>query len=198
LRREGTEKDLRVRYKDIEPMYYDIISCPACLYSAPAHLFSNAPRKFYEKINQELSGYKSELAIKTGEARDTFTVFAGYYLAFICLPICFDSYQTITAELWKKLAAIYKDCGDTEMYLYASQNALREYDYVYRHFNLSAGRLQQACYILGDLYERANDYPNAREYFFMAKSNRDGTNVMKIEADKRLEEIKQRIKKEGK
>jgi hypothetical protein len=134
------------------------------------------------------------LEIKTGEARDTFTVFAGYYLAFICLPICFDSYQSIAAELWKKLAALYKDCGDDDMYLYASENALREYDYVYRNFNLSENQIQQVCYILGDLYERLNDDTRAREYFFMAKTNRAGTHIMKIEAEKRLEEIKKKIK----
>lgn len=194
LKRESTDKDLRVHYAGVEPMYYDVISCPNCLYSAPSDKFPQASPKAAENINREMNKFLGDVEIKTGMERDTFTVFAGYYLALRSVPICFDEYQLITAALWQKLSRMYKDCGDENMYLTASMQAMQEYEHVYQKFYISEKQSQQICYILGDLYERLKDYDKARNYFFLAKSNREGTPAMKLEADKRLEDIKEKIK----
>ncbi len=191
LKREATDKDLRVRYADIEPMYYDIITCPNCLYSATVDLFPKAGTKFAETLHKEINKFLTDTEIKVGVDRDTFTVFAGYYLALRCAPICFDEYQLITAGLWQKLSRIYKDCGDEKMYLTASQMAMQDYLHVYQKFYISDKQSQQICYILGDLSERLQDYDAARNYYFLAKSNRDGAPTLKLQADRRLEELKE-------
>lgn len=194
LRRESTDKDLRVHYAGIEPMYYDVVSCQKCLYSAPADLFPTASQKFGERINKELNQFLPQVEIKDGTDRDTFTVFAGYYLAIRCVPVCFDDYQLPLAGLWQKLSRIYKDCADEDMYVMASQNALKYYEHVYQNFPISEKQSQQICYIIGDLYERLKNYEKARNFYFLAKSNRDGTPAMKLQADRRLEEIKELMK----
>lgn len=194
LKRESTDKDLRVHYAGVEPMYYDVISCPNCLYSAPSDKFNEAPPKLADNVNKELHKFLGEVEIRTGMDRDSFTVFAGYYLALRCIPICFDEYQLMTAGLWQKLSRMYKDCADENMYLTASMQAIQEYEHVYQKFYISEKQSQQICYILGDLYGRIKNFDQARNYFFLAKSNREGTPAMKLEADKRLEEIKELIK----
>lgn len=194
LKRQGTDKDLRVHYADIEPMYYDVISCPNCLYSAPTDLFGTASKKFSEQINKELNQFLTSTEIKIGMERDSFTVFAGYYLALRCVKICFDEYQLTLAGLWQKLSRIYKDFADEGMYLLASENALKNYEHVYQNFYISEKQSQQICYILGDLYERLKNYDKARNYFYLAKSNREGMPAMKIQADKRLDEVKELMK----
>jgi uncharacterized protein (DUF2225 family) len=195
LRRESTDRDLRVHYAGVEPMYYDIISCPRCLYSAPTELFPTALPKFKEPVEDELRGFLGQSLVKQGMERDSLTVFAGYYLAIRCVPLCFDEYQTAMGAMWQKLSRIYKDCGNEEMYLYASSNAAKNYEYVYQNFRISENQSQQICYILGDLFERQKNYDKARNFFFMAKANRGGTPVMKMQADRRLEEIRELIKK---
>lgn len=195
LRRESTDRDLRVHYAGVEPMYYDIVSCPRCLYSAPNELFPTAPSKFKEAVSSELKPFTGQELVKPGMQRDSQTVFAGYYLAIRCVPICFDEYQTTMGALWQKLSRLYKDCGNEEMYLFASDNAAKNYEYVYEHFHISESQSQQICYILGDLYERQKNYEKARNYFYMAKSNRGGTPVMKMQSDRRLEEIKELMAK---
>lgn len=196
LRRESTDKDLRVHYAGIEPMYYDIVSCPTCLYSAPTDLFATASKKFSEQLSGELSQFLPGVKIKTGAQRDSFTVFAGYYLALRCVALCFDEYQLTLGGLWQKLSRIYKDCADEKMYMLASENALKNYEYVYQNFYISEKQSQQVCYIVGDLYERLKNYDKARNYFFLAKSNREGTPAMKMQADKRLDEVKELIKQQ--
>lgn len=192
LRRESTDKDLRVRYAGVEPMYYDIISCPNCLFSAPSDKFSEASPKFADNVNKELNKFLGEVEIKTGMERDTFTVFAGYYLALRCMPIVFDDYMLPVAGMWQKLSRLYKDCVDETMYLTATMQAITEYEQVYQKVYLNEKQSQQICYILGDLYDRVENYDKAKNFFFLAKSNREGTPAMKIEADKRLDEIKEK------
>jgi uncharacterized protein (DUF2225 family) len=164
LRREGTDRDLRVRYIGVEPMHYDIVSCPECLYSAPVDIFPNAARKFENAVRTELGRFAGQGLVKPGMARDSATVFAGYYLAIRSVPICFDEFQTIVGGLWQKLSRLYMDVGNEELYLFASDNAAKNYD-------------------------------NARNFFYQAKINRQGTPVMVQQADRRLEDIKELMKK---
>ncbi len=195
LRRESTDRDLRVRYAGIEPMHYDIVSCPTCLYSAPVDLFPTAPSRLRESVRGELANFISQNLIKPGMERDSVTVFAGYYLALKCVPICFDEYQTTMGALWQKLSRIYKDCGNEELYIYASDNAAKNYEYVYEHFHISEAQSQQVCFILGDLFERRKNYDKARNFFFLAKANRQGTPALKMLSDRRLEDLKELMKK---
>lgn len=199
LKLERTDSDLRVRYKDIEPLYYDIITCPSCLYSAQTESFPNASKRILSRISEEVAFFKSDTAIKTGVYRDTFTVFAGFYLAMICAPHCFDDYQLVTAGLWQKLSRLYQDCEDDAMYRFASDHALEDYLYAYEHFNIREKQMQQLCYILGDLYQRQDELDKARNFFYLAKTNKEGTAVMKQQADRKLEEIKELLNlKKGK
>jgi uncharacterized protein (DUF2225 family) len=184
-----------VRYIGVEPMHYDIVSCPECLYSAPVDIFPNAAHKFANAVREELAKFAGQGLVKPGMARDSATVFAGYYLAIRCVPICFDEFQTIVGGLWQKLSRLYMDVGNEELYLFASANAAKNYEYVYEHFHISEKQTQQVCYILGDLYERQKNYDKARNFFYQAKINRQGTPVMVQQADRRLEDLKEMMKK---
>lgn len=194
LRLEKTDADLRVRYKDFEPLYYEIITCPNCFFSASSNSFDGVSKRFMDGVNQAVGPYKLEMYIRTGTARDTFTVFAGYYLALLCAPVVFDDYQLITANLWLKISRLYQDCNEEALYQYASEKALEDYRYAYQNLHISEKQTQQVCYMIGDLYFRTGDLDAARNFFFMAKTNKEGSNVMKRQADLRLEEIREIMK----
>lgn len=191
LRRESTDPDMRVHYKDIEPLHYDVITCPSCLFSATGEQFKGASKTFAAQVVKALAGVKSGVVIKPGYERDSFTVFAGYYLALLCAPICFDEYQLIQAGLWQKIGRLYSDAGDAKMYDYASRQCLKEYLYSYEHFRLSEKQMQHITFVLGDLYQRLGDLDKARNFFYMAKTNRDGVAVMSRQADLRLDQIRE-------
>lgn len=191
LRILRTDPDLRVRYRDIEPLHYDIITCPNCHLSASFEQFPEISSRWVDAVNRKIGPFKLELHIATGRERDTFTVFAGYYLAILCAEICFDDYQLIRAGLWQKLSRLYQDCEDAAMQLYAADHALADYLYAYEHFYISEKQSQHLCYVIGDLYARRDDLDEARKYFFYAKSNRAGTVVMARQADQRLEQIRE-------
>jgi uncharacterized protein (DUF2225 family) len=191
LRVEKTDPDLRVRYKDMDPLYYEIATCPNCFFSAAAAQFEGVSRRFADAVNQKVGPYKLEMYIRTGTERDTFTVFAGFYLALLCAPVAFDDHQLITANLWLKISRLYKDCDEAKLHLYAVKKALEDYEYAYQNLKISEKQSQQLCYLMGDLYYQLGDLDRARNFFFTAKSNREGSAMMKRQADVRLEEIRE-------
>ena len=193
LRRDGdAERDMRVRYKGIEPMFHELVSCPGCLYTADKDAFLETSKRVREQVNDEIGRFKSEMHIKVGYERDSFTVFAGYYLAILCAPFAHEKYQLEQALLWQKLGRIYTDMEDEPMAKYAAEKALERYRYSYGNIRVGPAREQQLCYIIGDLLERTGDEDEAMQFFFSAKANRSGTPVLKRQADLRLEEIRER------
>ena len=197
LRLDRIDPDMRTRYKDIEPLYYEITSCPSCFYSAQGDRFSTVSKKFADGVNRKIGPYKLDMYVKTGLERDTFTVFAGYYLAILCAEVCFDQYQMIVANLWQKISRLYQDVGDKDLFLYASKKSLEYYLYSYEHFDIPPQQLPQYCFVIGDLCARQDDIDNARKYYYMAKTNPAVSQQLKRQADIKLDEMKALKKAQG-
>ncbi|MCL2539226.1 MAG: DUF2225 domain-containing protein [Oscillospiraceae bacterium] len=190
LKRDRTDPDQRIRYKEIEPMYYEIITCPNCFLSASSGKFDETDKSAAEQIMQAVGQYILEISIQTGVDRDSFTVFAGYYLAILCAPYIYDNHQLITASLWLKLSRMYQDVEDSQMFLYSTQKALEEYVYCYERLRINDKQSQQVCFMIGEMYMRLDDYNKARQYFFMAKTNKAGSPVLQRQADLRIDDIR--------
>ncbi|MDR0570894.1 MAG: DUF2225 domain-containing protein [Clostridiales Family XIII bacterium] len=192
LVQESRDADQRVRFKGLEPMYYEVITCPQCLFSAMTDLFRDieVTKRMREAMAKVTAPYVGAMEVKAGQARDAFTVFAGYYLAVLCAPTCFFEHQRITARLWRNLSRIYDDCGDGRMSHYALQRAHDEYMFSYSNFDINGKALQQLCYVIGELKYKLNDLAQARQFYYAAFTNRDGTPALKRQAEDRLEELK--------
>jgi uncharacterized protein (DUF2225 family) len=199
LLQESKDEDYRIRYKDVEPMYYEVISCPNCLYSAMADLFKEieVTKRMVESLRDTMAPYIGNIEIHTGAERDTFTVFASYYLAILGAPRCFYEPQRITARLWRNLGRIYDDCSDENMANYALQKSAADYMYSYSHFDIEGKNMQQLCLVIGELKFRLGDLVKAREFLYSAMVNREGNPVIKRQAEDRLETVKAMLK-EGK
>ncbi len=187
---ERTDPDMRIHYQGVEPLYYDVVTCPHCLFSALVEQF-DAPDMVRADLRPMLQAYQPDVAVKTGIELDTFSVFAGYYLALLCAPKCFQAHHLATAKLWLKLSRVYQDCGDGAMELATAQKALDEYLYVYMNERNTPEQDQQLCVIMGELYIKQGDLRNARDYYFKAKTNRQGSQVLKMQAEDRLAAIKE-------
>ncbi|MDR0222020.1 MAG: DUF2225 domain-containing protein [Oscillospiraceae bacterium] len=191
LRPKETDPDSRVRYKDAEPLYYEITTCPNCLFSVDFRSFADTPAKLADKINQRVGAYKLETRIQTGRDRDTFAVFAGYYLALLCAPEIYPDYQLTAGSLWHKVSRLYGDCGDANLENYAAGQSLENYRYAYLNFDISEKQTQQVCYVMGELNLKLGDVDEAKNYFYMVKTNPAVTEVMKRRADIRIDAIRE-------
>jgi hypothetical protein len=190
LRRKATDPDMRVRYTDAEPLHYNVVTCPGCLFSAESASFAAVPKKYAEKTNEKLADYKKEVVIKTGNERDTFTVFAGYYLALLCAPLAFDNHELLVAGLWLKLSRLYEDCGDKPMHIYAVKKTLEAYNHVYTNVRINNKQTQQVRFVIGELHFKLGDYDTARQFFYMLKSDNNTPPTMQQPVEARLELIR--------
>lgn len=187
---DKTDKDMRSRFKGVEPLYYDVITCPHCLYSALAESFEH-PDKMYAPLPPELSALQGGSGLVFGAGMNSDSVFASYYLALICAPVYFSKHGFVTAKLLLKLSRVYQDCGDELMENMTAKKALDAYMYVYLNMEVPPNQDQQLCVIIGELYLKQGDYKNAKEYYFKAKTNRSGAPRLQRQAEDRIEDIRE-------
>ncbi|MCL2018870.1 MAG: DUF2225 domain-containing protein [Oscillospiraceae bacterium] len=197
LRQVEIEPDTRIRYKDVEPLYYSIITCPNCLFSAESTTFATAPKKYANNVSQKVAPYRLSLVVQTGDERDTFTVFAGFYLALLCVPEVFENHELTTAGLWLKLSRLYDDCKDEKMYDYAVRKALESYNYVYSNIRINDKQTRQVRCMIGELNFKTGDYDTARQFFFMLKADKETPSMLRTQAENRLETIREIKKNES-
>lgn len=183
------DPDMRNHFKDIEPLYYDVITCPHCLYSALAQVFDK-PDRVKTELQNELKSKDIRSEIHTGKERDTYSVFAGYYLALFCAPLAFTKHQLMTASLYLKLSRVYHDCGDKIMAEKTEQKALDAYMYAYQNVQIPPNQDQQLCVIIGEIYLKLGDRKNAADFFFKAKLNKAGSPALKKHAEDRIYDIR--------
>lgn len=186
----STDSDMRSRYKGIEPLYYDVLTCPHCLYSALPDVFS-IPDKSKSDIARELGAIKNAYVMKQGTDRDVASVFAGFYLALFCAPVSFSKYQLITGKLLYKLSRVYQDAGDEVMEKQTSQKALESYLYAYEKTGITPAQEQQICIIIGELYLKQGDLKNAIVFFSKAKLSSCSTPALKSHAENRVYDIRE-------
>lgn len=182
-----TDLSMRTYYKGVEPLYYDVVTCPGCLYSALTELFEK-PDKL-KKPPEILSKYRKELSITGCGDMDISAVFARYYLALVCAPLCFRKPHLITAKLSLKLSRIYHDCGDEAMEKKYAKQALDTYLYAYQHVETAPDLDQQLCMIIGELSYTLGDITNARKFLYKVKTNKNGSPALKRQAEDLIEDI---------
>ena len=187
---EHTDSDLRVHYTGVEPLHFDVVICPNCWYSALAETFKDGVSS-KKQIDQLMKYHKEMLHLKLGEERNSFTVFAGYYLAIICAPKCYRNYDAIIGKLWLKLSRLYDDCQNEKMVVYATEQALKGYMDAFEKSTTPPKQNQQLFYIIGELSLRINDLINARKFFFQAKTDKEGSPVLARQAEDRIEYLRQ-------
>ena len=187
---ESTDSDMRPRYKGIEPLYYDVITCPHCLYSALSDMFGT-PKKTKPAFLNELKAIKESCGIDFAAGMSTDSVFAGYYLALLCAPHCFPKHQLATAKLLLKLSRVYQDCAAAELETRTARQALDTYMYIYQNLEIPPEQEQQLCMIIAELSAKLGETRQAKDFFFKIKINRAAAPLLRRQSENRLYEIRE-------
>ena len=190
LATSSTDNDMRRHYKNIEPIYYEVITCPNCLFSALASIFDTAESS-NTGFEKDLKAMKVNINFKFGTKPDTAAIYAAYYLALFCASKCFSKYQLVEAKLLQRLSWLYHDSNDEQMELRLARQSLEKYLQSYSELNLSAEQEIQTCIIIGELYVKFGNYKEARNFYYKAKTNNFLTPVMRRRCENRLDELKE-------
>ena len=103
--------DLQRFYKDFEPEWYEVVTCPHCYFSAISETFMDTKNLNKEQFEERLIRLYSTLNLDFVTERNLDFVFCQHYLALECangLPK--GLYQT--ARLWNSLIWFYHSAGD--------------------------------------------------------------------------------------
>lgn len=116
--------DGRLIYKECEPMWYDVWTCPYCHYSN--HYVSFFPMNpFKKELIKRVLTEKHEPVLKQHfDLLSPFDVLFLRYLGAIHINRSLDpSNHLLPGKLWLNLYWLFEDCGDEAMKLYAAKEA---------------------------------------------------------------------------
>jgi uncharacterized protein (DUF2225 family) len=184
------DPDLRIHYRDIEPMYYTIVTCPDCWFSATQETFSRGIKRKRDLMEKKLGDFKAQIHIETNSIRDSFSIFAGHYIALLCAETVMPDRNLLRGAIWLRLSRLYDDCGDAAMVKFCCTKALEIYLDLYLGSECQPGAEQRICFIIGDLAYKTGDYKLASKFFFTVKTDKSGTAALKQKADLRLDDVK--------
>jgi len=186
---ERTDRDGRKHYKGVEPIHYDIVTCPSCWFSALGENFAKALKR-KELVAKQLAPFKAAFGadLPTDAAG---SVFLGYYLAIACGALCFQGPHLLLGALWQKLSRLYADCEANELELEAAKRSLESYMNAYTKTDIAPRQNQQLCIIIAELYLKQDQYKEARDFFFKAKTDPVGGATFRRHAEDRIEDIRE-------
>jgi len=191
LKLERRDKDFRSYYmQDIDPTYYEIVTCPQCWFSNFESSYSQPiVSRFKESINK-ITDYKMQIGLDLTDDRSINAVFAGYYLALKGMPLFYKNHEMLTAKVWLRLMWLYQDAEDAEMEAMSAKKAHEAYLAAFEKTDASPDAVQQLCVLMGELSLIVKDVPNAKIFFVKARNHRGGSKALLTQAEDGIETIR--------
>ncbi len=185
--------DMRRHYQSFDILWYEVVTCPHCYFSALANGFDSQVKLKKEAYSDQLELVRKNLKLEFKEPRTLDQVFASYYLALIC-SAGFESKKQIDSKLWLSLSWLYSDVKDLKMEEFANEKALETTNLYYSESELSPEATQVTLMILGTLARKTQKYNDAMLYLSKAFSIRDGKPAYRRLIDIELDEVRERRK----
>ncbi len=182
--------NMRRIYQSFDPIWYEVITCPHCYFSALESGFNSEEKIKKELIADQLDLIRMELNLTFDEPRDIEQVFASHYLALICSN-GFDKKKQIDAKLWLSISWLYSDINDANMERFAVEKALEYTDIYYSECDLSPEARQVALMILGTLARKLGKYNDSILYLSKAITVPTGKSVYKRLIELEIDEIRE-------
>lgn len=182
--------DLRKKYQNFEPCWYDIETCPECLFSAQPDYFKKSVALMKDAYQERLASIKSNINPTITYPKTLEQVFSSYYLALMCCD-GFENSVQLRGRLWLQLAWLYGDDSQPDMEKLAFQNSFDAYREFYGNSTLDPAVAQVCCLILGSLSLSLKESEDAMNFLYLAKSAHDGKPVYKQIADRELDYLRE-------
>lgn len=160
------ESDFHTIYKDISPLHYSIVVCPACHYAASQTGFDQSlPAKTAGQLSAALALMSAE-KLNYGGERDLHTALASFQLAIRSAQLkkapAAEIAGLILGSAWTS-----REKGDKGLENTYLEQALRFYLQAYQQSEHSIANMNevQAAYLIGELYLRLGQYNEAVNWF---------------------------------
>ncbi|MGE5373234.1 MAG: DUF2225 domain-containing protein [Solirubrobacterales bacterium] len=164
---ELLETDFRHRYKNFDPIWYNIWVCPACYYANFDLEFNQISGHGKQLILDSAQEIRDNLEFRYTSMRDIDQVFTAYYLALRSIEVAMPN-KELLGRLWLRVHWLYNDVGDQKMSKMAASKALKYYTEI-QHLPAALGLQDQRLIILvGQLCAAVESYEEALKHFLSA------------------------------
>ena len=181
--------DLRRFYTGFQTEWYEIVTCPHCLFSMFQVYFTEPKPLRKDKIENLLIKARESVILQFDTERDIDFVFTAHYLALLCAEGYSSNYRQIRARLWGNLSWLYEDVENEEMMKYSAEMAAEAYEAVYKETVLTPVQEQVTCLSIAGMQYRAGIDRDMKRYLFAAKTSKSGNKVYNTLADDFMETL---------
>ncbi len=182
--------DLRRHYHDFLPAWYDVQTCPECLFSF-LETFYQSGGIIKQDLKNTLQQLKPSINLDFGVGRDVDAVFTGYYLAIICAESYRAKHQ-ILARLWRFLSWMYEAVYDEQMEQFATEESYKKCLEYYEHEELAEEAKQTLFMISGTLAKKLGRFDEALRHLGNAKFCKTDKPVYKKLIELEIEDIREK------
>ena len=153
------DPDLRMHYKQMDPILYNVFICPKCFYA-------NLSQDF-----DKITSIKEPLSISTEERPDSSQLtelelaIENYKLVLQCLKKL-DSTPDKLARIYLYLAWLYEDAGKETIAKEMRQDALTYFKQAYSSFSdPNSSQIHQITYLVAELSSQLGNKKDAYDFF---------------------------------
>ncbi|MGI5921461.1 MAG: DUF2225 domain-containing protein [Syntrophomonadaceae bacterium] len=191
LKLEAVDRDLRQRFKNFNPLWYIMWVCPHCFYANFHFEFKQVNEKIKKNIKKQLETLQDKINPRFSSPRNLNEVFTAYYLAINGLKDGVSDPARL-AKIWLRLAWLYEDVEDQDMYCYASEQALKGFEESYYNGrrNTSIEQDQRLTLLMGELNLRIGKSREALVHFRNSIVHKGGSPIINRQAEDRIQELK--------
>ncbi|MEZ0536900.1 DUF2225 domain-containing protein [Caldicellulosiruptoraceae bacterium PP1] len=183
IKLDKKDTDFCLYYKGINPLFYDVIVCPNCGYSALSKNFNKITNKDIESIKEKVCSkwLKRNIPFERTEL-DAISL---YKLALISAISKFKINKFEVAGILLRIAWLYRYLNDTKNELEYLSLALNNYLEVYEDNSTVSDELDSATimYLIAELYRRIGNFEQSKRWFSMlisSKEARQNPNILDL------------------
>ncbi len=155
--------DMRRNFNDFDPIWYDVVTCPHCYFSAIENMMKSDFTLNKQSYEDMLTLLNMRLKLDFTEPKTAQQVFASHYLALLCAE-GYDNSKQLKSKYWRSLSWLYADFKDEKMELAATKNAYEATQKYFSESTLSEDASQITLMILGTLAGNLKEYNDAIRY----------------------------------
>lgn len=196
LKLESITKDMRNIYSPIDPTWFEMATCPNCLYTNYASQFEKLPDKYIEQTKKVLQQMEPVKLLLDLESLNINVVFVKYFLAILCTTNPYLKDFKL-GRIWLNLAWLYSDVGDMALYQTAYEEAAKYYYKIYvgSSMELSSSEEQKLYMIVAAFMCYEHKYREAQKLYFDVTRIRGGNRMIEDIARDQLEAMKAMVVK---
>ncbi|WP_341876795.1 DUF2225 domain-containing protein [Defluviitalea saccharophila] len=191
---ESRDTDFCVRYKEINPLLYDVWICQLCGYAAQKSTFPDISFKRAKLIQEYIT--PKWVARESEKIIDYDKAISRFKLALISAQIS-KAKASEVAGLCLKIAWTYRFMGETEKEKNFLTNALDKYleAYAKERFPLENMDEPTVTYLIGELYRRLGNLEEAATWYSKVINTRAGSERVQKLAREQWHLVKEELKK---